>query len=175
MKSTKIIKTIVFGAVFLIAATTSSLQAKESSPFKEGDIYVGASVGPGFWGGAMIAGNFEYAVSKFIGVGGLIGYLSYDEKVWSTTYSYTVIPVGVTVAYHFTFIKNKNLDVSAGVFTGYYSYSVDSTSTLTGAAVSTFAVGAYGACRYYVAENIALKAKLGYGASFAEFGVDFKL
>jgi hypothetical protein len=171
-----------------LAGTSLSAAGKtqHNQAFHKGAVYLGAGLGLGsglgYWGGLALIGNVEYAVTNDIGIGLSIGYWSYTDEIsnsgYNAKYKYSIIPVIASGAYHFH-VGNPKLDLGVGVSLGYYIVSSSVETSVSGvnyasASASGIAVGVFGLVRYFVADNVALRAKIGYGITFAEVGVDFR-
>jgi hypothetical protein len=194
------IKLCTLIAVYL--AIGSSLTAKGAAgegtnghqAFHKGAFYLGGALGLGsglgYLGGIALLANAEYGVTNNIGIGGSIGYWSYSEEQsytypfvgsYKVTYKYSVIPVVASGAWHFH-VGIPKLDLAAGVSLGYYivsatsevSNSAISSSSIAAGSGSGLAWGVFGLARYFLTDHLALRAKLGYGITVAEVGVDFR-
>lgn len=161
-------------------------RSQHNQAFHKGAFYLGGALGlsSGFGplGGITFIGNAEYAVTNDIGIGGSIGYWGYSEEInsagYTIKYKYSIIPIIVSGAYHFH-LGNPKLDLAAGLSLGYYiaSSSVETSSSglaYGSATASGIALGIFGLVRYFVADHVALRGKLGYGITFIEVGVDFR-
>lgn len=174
-------KILIIATALLMA--TASINASGSA-FRKGSLMLGPAAGlsSGFGSsGVVLIGNLEYAITDHIGLGVSAGYWSYSEDSSAGTvqvkYKYTVIPIAATGAYHFHI--SSNWDLGAGVALGYYVVSSSVETNVSGAnysasGTSGLAIGIFGLARYYVSDTIGIRAKLGYGISLAEVGVDFR-
>ena len=66
-----------------------------------------------------VGANFEFGLTKNIGIGGTATLWSWGEDYWSNT----LINLSVDAAYHFTDLKVKKLDLFAGGGLGISIYS----------------------------------------------------
>lgn len=178
---------VTLGQSGLFAAkNATSSSAPSGNAFRKGALYVGGGLGLGsglgYLGGVALMANAEYAVTNEIGIGGTIGYWGYSESLssagYNTKYSYTIIPIVVSGAFHLP-MKVSNLDLGVGVSLGYYlvSSSIDTNVTGVGyasASGSGIAWGIFGLARYFINDTIALRGKIGYGITILEVGVDFR-
>jgi hypothetical protein len=162
----------------------------------KGTLYVGPSLGFSFLGSVpQFGANCEYGIQQNIGVGGLIRYWRYsNEFTYSPpvgteveplnySFKYSNILIAGLANYHFKINVDK-LDPFVGVIIGYdiqsasWEGSVEVPEDFRHVSVGGFVGTAYGAVRYFLRDNIALVARLGYG-SFSygalEVGVDFRL
>ncbi|MBS0618772.1 MAG: hypothetical protein JSR44_11325 [Spirochaetes bacterium] len=177
---------------------TAPVSAAEG--FQKGALFLGGAVGLGsglgYLGGYTLMANAEYAVTNDIGIGGSIGYWGYSSSQnyngcpgyscggssYTVTYSYSIIPIVVSGAWHFH-IGNPKWDLAAGVSAGYYivnastsvSNSAYANAGFSSASASGIAIGIFGQARYFLNDRIALHGRLGYGITFLEVGVDFKI
>lgn len=155
--------------------------------FKEKDkvLNIGIGLGSAFYatGGTTsfppLSASFEYGVKEgvgpgVIGVGGLLGYTSAKYNYFGGYYgkiNYTVI--GVRGSYHLVDLADK-LDAYGGVMLGYSIVSASGnwgtyTSASSGANFSIFA-----GARYYLTDQFAVMAELGYGFAILNVGVALK-
>jgi len=170
-------------SVLSVGAVSAPVSA---AAFNAGEFTIGGAVGLGYTAGSIpVSVNAEYGFNKNIGIGGLIGYYSYSSgyNLLGNDYSwkYTVIPVGVTAAWHFD-IGNPNIDLAVGLYLGYhihsFTYTINGvTSTLgsSAAATSGLGFGGYANARYYFNKHLAIKARAGYGFSIIDVGIDYRL
>lgn len=169
-----------------LLCATGAATASSGAAFQKGNFYLGGAVGLGsglgYFGGAALIANAEYAVTENIGLGGAIGYWSYTDSVnaagYTTKYKYSIIPVIFSGAYHFH-VGSPKLDLGAGVSIGYYVVSSSVETSVAGvnyasASASGIAVGIFGLVRYHVSDVVALRGKVGYGITALEVGVDFR-
>ena len=138
--------------------------------------------------------SYEYAVQDNITVGAFGAYSTqqlimkstdpYDSSndfTMTTDLKYTFF--GGLANYHFNFIDNKNFDVYAGVLLGYLSFSGDvSTSgdssfptNLLSTDISGMVFGGQFGTRYFFSNNLAAHLILGYGVSYVNLGITYKL
>ena len=165
-------------------AAGKSASTASGTAFHKGAFYVGPSLGlgsgMGYLGGVAILANAEYAVTNDIGIGGSIGYWGYSQDyatiLGKYSYSYTIIPIVASGAYHFH-LNNNKLDLGVGLSLGYYIVNISTSGSALGgtsAGGSGIAWGIFGLVRYFVTDTIGLRGKLGYGVSVVELGVDFR-
>ncbi|HNA79641.1 MAG: hypothetical protein U1F40_09625 [Turneriella sp.] len=176
------------GPLFAAKGKPAATAAAPASgqPFHKGAFFLGGALGLGsglgYLGGVAVMANAEYGLTNEIGIGGSIGYWGYSESLSTfgatVKYSYTIIPIIVSGAYHIP-IKNPKLDLAVGISLGYYMVSSSVESSISGfsyasATGSGVAWGVFGLARYFVSDSIALRGKLGYGITLLEVGVDFR-
>lgn len=127
-----------------------------------------------------------------ISLGGLVGFQSLGQK-WTATYwdsntlkyvtatdswNYTFIVLGPRGAFHYTWEK---AEAYGGLMIGYTIVSAKYTSTYPGAPVlassasSGLGVGIFAGGRYLFTNHIGVFGELGYGTSYLNLGVCFKL
>jgi hypothetical protein len=157
--------------------------APASAQFAIGFTDIGAVIGFGGIGSASLAfgGRFEKALRaapEGLGTGVLGIQVGADYYSWSSPgYSWSYIPVGGTVNYHFD-LANDRIDPFLGAGLGYSIISCDydgfgggqdlcSNSTL-------YFIGKAGA-RYFLSPNLALYGDVGAGAATINLGAMFKL
>lgn len=120
-----------------------------------------------------------------ISLGGYAGYKSFSYKTMSgnfeatSRWNYTII--GLRSAFHYHGIDNEKLDLFAGLMLSYnilnYSYR-DNTGMPNiggGSYGSTAGLTLYLGGRYYFSENLGGFAEVGYGVSYLNLGLVFKL
>jgi hypothetical protein len=124
----------------------------------------------------------EVLEKGFIGVGAYLGFSSYK---WSYAFmgadwgwNYTTILPGARGSFHYPIIDN--LDTYTGLMIGYQIVSARETgSTQLGinysATTSGIAWSWYAGGRYFISENFAIMAELGYGITYLNIGVALKL
>ena len=119
-------------------------------------------------------GNFEFGISKYVGLSPSVG-------IASTFYSGATgvhIPIGIQGNFHFfqliadktnEDIHSDKLDVYVGVNAGGGpEFIIDGSGAEAG---GFFYVGPQVGVRYYPKSNIGITAELGYGKTIANFGV----
>lgn len=119
-----------------------------------------------------------------ISLGGYLGYkgFSFENSSGSISsnskWNYTI--VGVRSALHFTQIPNEKLDLYAGLMASYnilnYSYKDNSGFNLdtSGNTGNSAGLTIFGGARYFLNEQFAGFAELGYGIAFLNLGVSVK-
>ncbi len=130
-------------------------------------------------------GMWEAGDVGVISLGGYVGYKGFSQKTAvgsfeaTSKWNYTI--VGVRSAFHYHGIDNDNIDLFGGVMFSYnilnYSYEDNSGSTpiSSGNFGSSAGLTIYVGGRYYFSENIGGFAELGYGVSYLNLGLVFKL
>lgn len=182
--------------ILALSAAACTVRGQEST-FNEGDVVINAGIG---FGSTIYSGRFysvqlppvsvsgEYALTAdfieediTLGVGGYIGYSRSrfragprgpNEYGWH--YNYTII--GLRGALHYPLLDD--LDTYGGVMLSLNSLSSSSFGNVpadlspesSGVGLSLFVGG-----RYYFRENIAAMAEVGWGVTFLNLGVAFKL
>jgi hypothetical protein len=151
--------------------------ASADAQFAKGKSFLGPHIGLSGVGSTItFGGDYEYGVTKEIGIGALVDYWKYDFDFFLTSsgFSYSYLVIGATGSYHFD-IKEPKWDVFGGLALGYYIVSVTTpVGTFTGFDSSRLFVGLQGGARYFISPNLALQGRLGFGAYILAVGVDFK-
>jgi hypothetical protein len=159
---------VVGSCLAVLAAAPLSAQA-----FTAGTNYIGPAVSLSTYGSsAEFLGNFEHAINDKWGWGISVGYFSYGDAV----FSYKVIPIAGTAAYHFA-VSNEKLDPFVGGTVGFFIWncSVDGASCGAGGVSHGLLIGGFGGVRYWTSEKLALSARAGFGVGILSVGVDFKM
>jgi hypothetical protein len=174
-------------AVFSLAQLTA-----QESMFAKGDkvLTVGLGLGTTLYSGSYykmtfppFAGSFEVGVKDGVfekgslGIGGGVGYTGYKYENAGWGYKYSNIIIAARGYLHYPLVKKLDTYTaltlgynisSATEFGTYYGYDYDYSS---GGFIWGFLVGG----RYYLKDNFALLAELGYGVTYLTLGVAFKL
>jgi hypothetical protein len=190
-------KKLMITAIAFLVLGIGSTNAQEST-FNKGDKVFNASIGLGsvLYNGLgysttipPISGSLELGVKEnfimddlTLGIGGYVGFSKYQYR-WSSAYNwgwdYTNFIIGGRAAVHYPLIDK--LDTYAGILMGINLVSSKEYGTNTlgyqltnntggGIAWSTYIGG-----RYYFTDRIAALGELGYGISYLNIGVSFKL
>jgi hypothetical protein len=144
--------------------------------------YSGASQSPGL-SLQYEKGMWDIGGPGVISLGGYVGYKSYKYTgkyaggyEYNEKWRYTVI--GVRSAYHYTGLDVDKLDVYGGVMLSYnilkYTYTDNGPSGTyynSGSYGNTTGFSLYVGGRYYLNDNLAVLAELGYGVSYLNIGV----
>lgn len=179
-------KRISFVITFLIIisfATGSVLaQSVYNKEDKIGQVGLGLGFG-GIYGGVSfppLSFGFQYGIHEKVSVGGIIGYTSSTEEVFTNRnyeWKYSYIVFGARGEYHFLENVDK-VDGYAGATLGYNIVSVSEPTGFGGrysASGSYLLLGVHIGGRYYFNPQIAAFAELGYGLGYLTVGVAFKL
>ena len=178
---------LILGAIFIIA------QASAQTPsFSRGDkvLNLGVGFGSTLYIGSYykmqvppVSASFEYGIvdgifeKASVGVGGYLGFASYKWEYSAWGWKYSNIIIAGRGTFHYPFVEK--LDTYVGLLLGYDIVSskefgtpvgYDYSATSSGLAYSGF-VGA----RYYFTEKFGVMAELGYGITYLNIGVAFKL
>jgi hypothetical protein len=174
-------------AVFSLAQLTA-----QESMFVKGDkvLTVGLGLGTSLYSGSgykmtfpPLAASFEVGVKDGIfekgslGIGGGIGYTGYKYEYAGWGWKYSNIIIGARGYLHYPLVKK--LDTYTALTLGYNISSSNEFGTnsgyeydySSGGFIWGFLVGG----RYYLKDNFALVAELGYGVTYLTLGVAFKL
>ncbi len=130
------------------------------------------------YGSTTFGASIEYAITDNIGIGGtvMMAFWTYYELTAS------LITPSFDVAYHFTRLNVKKLDLYLGASLGYSIFSID-TPSWSGSDSSEFYIGPFVGARYYlnqrrtIALNLRLNGTLAgtYTGVGGLLGVTFKL
>ncbi|HEX2921435.1 MAG TPA: hypothetical protein VHO50_09760 [Bacteroidales bacterium] len=172
---------------FVVVCFSMTQLLSQESTFNKGDkvLNLGLGLGSTLYSGGGYSGlipplsaSLEVAVvdnileKGVIGVGGYLGYASYE---WSNYYKYTNIIIGPRGTFHYPLVDK--LDTYAGLMIGYNIHSskwvgtgTQLTSTSSSGLISSFFIGG----RYWFSENFAGMAELGYGIAYLNLGVALK-
>ena len=187
--------------VLAMVAIAGSARAQDVTPtFSEGNLVFNAGIG---FGTSLYSGSFykstmppisisgEYGVADdflteglTLGVGGYFGIAGskyettysglYGREYYGWKYTYTVI--GVRGTLHYPLVEK--LDTYAGLMLGYNIVSMkefgDVPYGFSGSS-SHAAFSAYIGGRYYFTDNLGAMLELGYGVSYLNIGLAFKL
>jgi hypothetical protein len=176
------IKLAVVLGIALLFVTVRDSQAQY---YREGAQLVGLSVGLNFTDSDVPIGlNYENAIKREIGIGGIFRYWSRTTFHFSDggTYVWNTELIGVQANYHFK-VPQRELDPFIGAVLGYGFNQGSAHNTIyeTFYSVSApesilFAIQA--GARYFISDNIALVGKLAFGNdsyNVLEVGGDFSL
>lgn len=172
--------------VFLFATSV------KAQMFEEGDKVVNLGIGFGstYYSGSLnsmvippLSASFELGIKDgvldegSIGVGGYVGFSRYKWEYFDWGYNYTNFILGARGVFHYPLVDD--LDTYAGALLGFriesasefgspvgYDYNPN-----TGGIVLSFYLGG----RYYFSDNLAAMMELGYGISYINLGIAFKL
>jgi hypothetical protein len=178
------------GALSVAGASLASAQDQDS--FKVTTTDVGPVIGVGglSGAGAGFGGRFEKAFMELpnlangiLGIGVSVDYWSFSTSFSNIVgFDYKVIPVAVTVNYHYPITDHKNIDPFFGAGLGYEHFSVSGPScTFAGVNVcdASYSSGVYfvghAGIRYYFKPKMALFADVGSGTGAFHAGLMFKL
>jgi hypothetical protein len=155
-------KSLIIVLMLLVFSFSMFSSGKE---FKKGKIYVTPKIGLYTW--AFNFGcNAEYALTENIGVGGDIMMAFFSDALSDLS----VITPSAFLAYHFTQIEAKKLDVFAAAFLGYAIVSYKNSLITVGASSSLFLNPSVGA-RYYFSDTMAGYINLSFAALGAYTGL----
>jgi len=174
----------------IVAFSVTQLIAQEPT-FKAGDkvLNVGLGLGSSWYSGSYysvtfppLSASLEVGVKDgvlekgSIGVGGLVGFSGYKYDYSGLKWNYTNFILGARGYFHYPLV-NK-LDTYTGLMLGYNisSEKWDGTGADPGSSESWggFVWSWFIGGRYYIKDNFALMAELGYGSYYLNLGVAFK-
>lgn len=143
---------------------------------------IGVGIGSSFSAGSLslppLSVSVDYGYSDQISIGGYIGYVASKEDFAFLNYSwkYTYMIVGVRGAYHLDLVDG--IDTYGGILLGYNIASVKYEGSMTGIPepkVGGIAYAGFVGGRYHFSEKIGAFAELGYGITFLNLGLTFKM
>jgi hypothetical protein len=180
----------IFAVMLLTVFSLPFLTAQEST-FNLGDkvINLGIGLGGSLYNGTYykttfppVSISFEKAIKDqilekgVIGVGGMLGYSAHKWEYAGYGWKYTNFIIGARGSFHYPLVDK--LDTYAGLIIGYniattkeFGTPIGFEPSSTGGLVASGFIGA----RYYFATKIAAFAELGYGISYLNIGIAFKL
>ena len=173
--------------VITFSVTVASAQMVEKdSKF----LNLGVGFGTAIYSGSLynlqvppVSVSFEYVIKdnlfddkSSLGVGGYLGYLAYKYNYQDYGWKYSSIVIGPRGYLHYSFIDK--LDTYTGILLGYNILSSKyfgpyyaGVSAASGGLTASWFLGG----RYFFNDNIAGMLELGYGVSYLNIGVCFKL
>ena len=150
----------------------------------------------------LLSGNIstEYGITDQISNGGYVSYISasksfYEKTLlsnnnnpiwldWQENHYWQFLITGLKGAYHFNkLIKNDRIDLYSGIMAG-YNFSKQTFTTYNpnsrNAIISVpnyggFIWAAFIGCRYRVTEHAGIFAELGYGVTYFNFGLNYRV
>lgn len=153
--------------VLLTMVLAAFCSAGLADGFREKASYAGPVVGFG-WHDLMLGAQYEYGLSKYVGLGAIggISWESYNDY-WGD-YGYTYIAIGCQCNYHF--IQAKGWDPFLGGVLGYdivsvhYDYNTGYTTHPTGwsASGSELFLGGTAGANFKAGKTTFIQARLGY-------------
>lgn len=189
--------------LILISIVTITIAA-QAQEFHNGTQVISAGMGIGSnWGlhngtqtpaisVAYEQGMWDIDGPGVISLGAYVGHKSFKYKYNNPFYwynqklSYTIL--GLRSAFHFNMIDVDKLDLYAGAMlsfniakykteSGYHhsEYAHFHDSNLDGSYGSNLGLSFYAGARYYFTDNLAVFGELGYGVSYLNLGIAFKL
>lgn len=177
--------------ILIVTALLSFLSIKNFSQIKEGNSFLGPSVG--FWTSSSVPTygvNYENQLSQLgntatISLGGILRYTAYSETYTSGSYKseadYSYIILGAQSNFNFNKIGKGKFVPYVGLVLGYNivnaSYSNNQGTSFTASATSGFWLWGQAGARYFFTPNVAGVLRLGagnYSFTVAEIGIDFK-
>lgn len=185
------------GMVILALFLSLGVFAQENL-FQQGDkvINFGLGIGTTLYSGSFyktkippVSVSFELGLKEDLFIDnlnlGVGGYLGFTSSKWESTWlglgkygwNYTNIIIGGRGAVHYPFIEK--LDTYTGLLLGLNivssKYFGDPTWNVGAAAKGGIVWSWYAGGRYYFTDNLAAMGELGYGVSFLNLGLAFKL
>ena len=160
--------------LFLLGCTLSilSLSQVKAEPYQIGSssLYLKSIVGSGYF---PFAFGYDYGLTDKISAGAFVSYGAYSPSGIATSY----LSFGVKGDYHF--YNQDKWDIFAGVHLGLIRTSTTTPSSTVGgitipsvsATTSGFGAGAKATARYYLTDNFAVAAGLGYSNVLGYFDI----
>jgi len=169
--------------VALAAMMVAFFASKASAQFENQKNYAGAHVGLSGVGSTLTLGlDYERGITNpgevgpgIIGLGGLFDYYHWSENQSGFGGSWTYIDLGVSGMYHFV-LDNRKWDPFLGLVLGYEiaTWSWSGVSGLSSPTAGGFTLGGSAGVRYFLNDNWALQARVGFGFYIFAVGVDYK-
>ncbi|MCU0363533.1 MAG: hypothetical protein MUD02_10550 [Bacteroidales bacterium] len=179
--------TLFVAAVFVLTQMTA-----QDPVFKDGDkvLNLGIGLGSSWYSGSYYSMTFPPLNASFevgvkdgvlekgsIGVGGMMGYSGYKYEYTDWKWVYSNFLLGARGYFHYPLAAK--LDTYTGLMLGYNiatekwkgTGSEPTDYETWGGFVWSWFIGG----RYYIKENFALMAELGYGSYYVNLGVAFRL
>ncbi len=168
---------------FLAAFVVASLASTANAQFENQKNYGGVHIGLSGVGSALTLGlDYERGITNpgevgpgIIGIGGLFDYYHYSEDFAGYGGGWTYIDFGVSGMYHFV-LDNKKWDPFLGLVLGYEvaTWSWNGASYYSSPTAGGFTLGGSAGIRYFLNDNWALQARVGFGFYILAVGVDYK-
>jgi len=170
-------------AALLATFVVAFFAPKANAQFEYQKNYLGAHIGLSGVGSTLTYGlDYERAITQpgevgpgMIGLGGLFDYYHYSEDFGGFGGGWTYIDLGVSGMYHFV-LDNKKWDPFLGLVLGYEiaSWSWTGVSGYTSPTAGGFTLGGSAGVRYFLSDQWALQARVGFGFYLFAVGVDYK-
>jgi len=167
-------KKIFLLSVFVIAFFATQAQ---SPIFAKGDKVINLGIGLSDY--ATISASGEYGILDGIADKGSIGvgaFAGYGFRISGALdgYKYSQILAGVRGSFHYPFIDKLDTYAGLGLGLQYTHWSWDYIVKYNDSSVGLNS-GLFLGARYYLTQNLAAFAELGYGLGYLNFGISFKL
>jgi len=164
-----------------VAFMAFSFANAQTTPYEQGSnvLQVGLGLGGGFSTGTItmppIQVRYDYGISDKISIGGVVGFAG-SKYNWGAgnDIKYSYLLVAARGNYHFDVNVDK-LDLYAGLTLGYNSVTVKDKGAFGGSVKGSGGLfGLQAGANYYLKDNLAIWADLGYGLGYLNLGVAFK-
>jgi hypothetical protein len=169
--------------LFFAAMVVAFLVPRAQAQFENQKNYAGVHIGLSGVGSALTLGlDYERGITNvgevgpgIIGLGGLFDYYHYSEDFGGYGGGWTYIDFGVSGMYHFV-LDNKKWDPFLGLVLGYEvaTWSWSGVSGFSSPTAGGFTLGGSAGVRYFLNDNWALQARIGFGFYILAVGVDYK-
>ncbi len=183
----------IFAFVCFLPLLVSGQSFQKGSQVIAVGVGIGSSIGSGVDYTSQIPaisaqyerGIWDIGGPGVISLGAYVGYKSFGQEISSggveseAKWNYTLL--GIRSAYHYNGIDNDKLDVYGGLMLGFYllDYSYSDNTGFNDASGgnygSTAGLTIYVGGRYYFSDQVGGFAELGYGVSYLNLGIAFKL
>jgi hypothetical protein len=183
--------TVLVLLVCALSVVGASVASAQDDGFKVTTTDVGPVIGVGGLSGAGVGfgGRFEKGFKELpnlkngvLGIGVSVDYYSFGNTLGLFGFDYKVVPIAVTVNYHYP-LDNKKIDPFFGAGLGYEHFSISGPSCTylgvdlckdAGYSSGVYFVGHAG-IRYFWQPKMALYADVGSGTGSLHLGIMFKL
>ena len=185
----------LISAVLLCSLCVGAHAQNTASTFGKNDNVLGLGVGVGGVYGfsdhsyqtPVIGLNFDHAITELdmggvIGVGGFIGYKGYGYDIDFSNNKYydkwSITIIGARGTFHYDLLQVENLDTYGGAMIAFHILN-NRNNLPNGFAYnrsysSALYASLFAGAKYYFSDQVATYMELGYGVSWATFGLAYK-
>ncbi len=167
-------------------AVMLSFNANSQNVFSKGTSVLGFGLGLNDYMGNLvlppIAAHYDHGIADFgkggsLGIGGYLGAYGYKEIDSDYSHSYFRVIFGPALTYHFNGFPNvRSLELYArGVLGPQFQIRTHKQTDVTQKTTTSFGFNLQVGGKWWFNNALALYAGFGYGVSFFELGLDFKL
>lgn len=179
-------KRIIAFLIVLFAFNSAMAQGKFEVGSNVASVGIGLGSSLGVYGGSTSSpgislqyerGMWDVGGPGVVSLGGYLGFKSFKyNNIYEQKWRYTVI--GLRSAYHYNGLDVPELDVYGGAMLSYnslsYSDNFPANYLVNGTWDSYISLTLYVGGRYYLADNLAVFAELGYGIAYLNIGAALK-